>query len=189
MSDPQRARGFPMRTHQVEPDARSGAGPARGWGGEAGEPGPSWRLALLSPVRTLVAVRGHERPERGRLDTPRLLGQPLVMADLKVLKEQIRTLNAIQIPELIYDVLEGRLESKESLSLDEREALVLFDLENLKKKRQSFLARLYDKLLFSLAGFAFGFFAAVSLSKAAERQAIAASAQRPKPQEEPDTGN
>lgn len=111
------------------------------------------------------------------------------MADLKVLKEQIRTLNAIQIPELIYDVLEGRLESKESLSLDEREALVLFDLENLKKKRQSFLARLYDKLLFSLAGFAFGFFAAVSLSKAAERQAIAASAQRPKPQEEPDTGN
>jgi len=107
------------------------------------------------------------------------------MADLNVLKEQIRTLNAIQIPELIYDVLEGRLESKESLSLDEREALVLFDLE----KRQSFLARLSDKLLFSLAGLAFGFFAAISLGKAAKRQAIAASARRPKPQEEPDTGN
>ena len=143
-----------------------------------------------SPVSGVLSEGGRQRAPaepsgRGPCDTPRLLWQPLGMADLNVLKEQIRTLNAIQIPELIYDVLEGRLESKESLSLDEREALVLFDLE----KRQSFLARLSDKLLFSLAGLAFGFFAAISLGKAAKRQAIAASARRPKPQEEPDTGN
>ncbi len=101
------------------------------------------------------------------------------MANLDVIKEQIKALNLLEAVELAYDVLEGRMEPKENFTLGERMALAEFDLKNAKN------FPLHKRAIFAFVTLAVGVAAGVSMIASIERQRIAADARKSKPPEDP----
>lgn len=109
------------------------------------------------------------------------------MADLNVIKEQIKSLKPLEAVELIEDVLEGRLEPKENFTLEERMALAEFDLENAKDSHRG--KRVLRGVVFSFVAFTAGLVFSVSTIASMRRQWVAAEARKPKPPEDPTRAN